>query len=125
MPATRIKCCMCGIQVHQNRLNLDYPLVELSTFVGAGRGRGFLWQKNVEVNDPERTLLKLLRDRLKGLLDRVERKLCGSETMEPSVLGTSVLSFPSVSRVGSISQLTLPPVVASLGKLSSINSLRE
>jgi len=96
MPATRIKCCMCGIQVHQNRLNLDYPLVELSTFVGAGRGRGFIWQKNVEVNDPEKILLKALRSRLKRLLAAVEREIFGSESpMELSVLEMS--ARPSVS----------------------------
>jgi len=48
----------------------------------------------------KKILLKRLRDRLRKLLDRVERELCGSGMTEPSVLGMSVLSFSSVSRGG-------------------------
>jgi len=84
MPATRIKCCMCGIQVHQNRLNLDYPLVELSTFVGAGRGRGFIWQKNVVAGAcgsayRDKLVDKLVKGAGKGVNIRIRSGKSGEE----------------------------------------------
>jgi len=89
------------MQVSQNRMNVDYLPLSMSTFevenLGRNRG-GFKWSKGVQANDPEKLLLKSLRNKLKRLLAALEREISGSESpMEPSVLETSA-SYSQVAR---------------------------
>lgn len=103
MPAFRIRCPACGMQVSQNRLNRDYLPLQFASYVGLGRGRGFRWQKNVNLNDPKRRLLVALRNKLLRLLAAVDAMLgYGYEKMAPSALVTSVPSSRAMTRPASL-----------------------
>jgi len=99
------------MQVSQNRMNVDYLPLSMSTFEVENLGRnkgGFKWSKGVQANDPEKLLLKGLKNKLKRLLVALEREISGSESlMEPSVLEMNVSSFQVVRREVSTLKLTL------------------